>query len=138
MSFAAIVQRLRIGILAVLWAGASAATAQVPAPPLRATTVDGQSVSLAQLRGKVVLVNFWATTCAICLAEQPELVQTFRRYQPRGLEVIAVAMPYDRPDLIKRHLSKYPMPFKVVWDQEGKIVGQFGGVLGTFLYFSNL
>lgn len=131
MTAAAIAQRMRIGVLAVLCAAASAVMAQVPAPPLRATTVEGQPVSLAQLRGKVVLVNFWATTCAICLAEQPELVQTFRRYQPRGLEVIAVAMPYDRPDLMKRHLSKYPMPFKVVWDREGQIVSQFGGVLGT-------
>ncbi len=131
MIVAALAQWARIGILAVLCVGAGAVTAQVPAPPLRASTVDGQPVSLAQLRGKVVLVHFWATTCAICLAEQPELVQTFRRYQPRGLEVIAVAMPYDRPDLIKRHLSRYPMPFKIVWDQEGQIGSEFGGIVGT-------
>lgn len=123
--------QLRRTIFAVLLAAAGAATSQVPAPSLRASTLEGQAVSLAQLRGKMVLVNFWATTCAICLAEQPDLVQMYQRYQARGLEVIAVAMPYDRPDLIKSHLSKYPMPFKVVWDQDGQIVSQFGGIVGT-------
>ena len=109
----------------------SAGQAQVPAPALVTTTIDGQKVALKDLRGKVVVVTFWATTCAICLAEQPDLVKTYERYRSRGLEVVVVAMSYDRPDLIKRHLSRYPMPFKVVWDQDGQIVGKFGGVLGT-------
>ena len=117
----------------VAWAlgAVGAAQAQVPAPALIATTIDGHKLALQELRGKVVLVTFWATTCTICLAEQPDLVKTCERYRARGLEVVGVAMPYDRLDLIKQHLSKYPMPFPVVWDKDGEIGRQFRGILGT-------
>lgn len=108
-----------------------AAKAQVPAPSLVTSTIDGHKLVLRDLRGKFVLVTFWATTCTICLAEQPDLVKTYERYRPRGLEVVAVAMPYDRPELIKQHLAKYPMPFPVVWDKDGQIGRQFLGILGT-------
>lgn len=110
---------------------ASAAKAQMPAPALVTSTIDGAKLTLQGLRGKIVLVTFWATTCAICLAEQSDLVKTYERYRPRGLEVVAVAMPYDRPDLIRQHLAKYPMPFPVVWDADGQIGRQFLGILGT-------
>lgn len=110
---------------------ASASQAQMPAPALSTSTIDGHKVALQDMRGKVVLVTFWATTCTICLAEQPDLVKTYERYRFRGLEIVAVAMPYDRPDLIKQHRAKYPMPFQVVWDKDGQIGRQFLGILGT-------
>ncbi|MDL2338472.1 MAG: TlpA disulfide reductase family protein [Pseudomonadota bacterium] len=103
----------------------------MPAPALSTSTIDGHKVALQDMRGKVVLVTFWATTCTICLAEQPDLVKTYERYRSRGIEIVAVAMPYDRPDLIKQHLAKYPMPFQVVWDKDGLIGRQFLGILGT-------
>lgn len=124
-------QVLRCMAVACALGAVSAAQAQVPAPALITTTIDGHKLALRELRGKVVLVTFWATTCTICLAEQPDLVKTYERYRARGLEVVAVAMPYDRPDLIKQHLTKYPMPFPVVWDQDGQIGRQFRDILGT-------
>lgn len=118
-------------MLLALGGAAITVHAEVVAPALTFTSIDGQKLRLSELRGKVVLVTFWATTCAICLVEQPELVQTYRRYRPRGLEVVAVAMPYDRLDLIRQHIAKYPMPFPVVWDKDGDIGRQFRDIPGT-------
>lgn len=123
---------LLCAILLVAINGAQHALAQTaPAPALTLTTVDGQKFRLSDLRGKIVLVNFWATTCAICLVERPELVQTYLQYRPKGLEILAIAMPYDTTELIKRHRAKYPMPFPIVWDRDGDIAHLFGDVPGT-------
>ena len=51
------------------------------APDVSFTTLDGQTTRLSALRGKVVLVNFWATTCTTCVGEMPKLVDTYRRFQ---------------------------------------------------------
>ena len=121
---------LRLWVVCALGV-ATGSQAQMPAPALSTSTIDGHEVALQDMRDKVVLVTFWASTCTICLAEQTDLVQTYERYRSRGLEIVAVAMPYDRPDLIKLHLAKYPMPFQVVWDKDGQISRQFLGILGT-------
>lgn len=63
-------------LLVVCVLSIGAARAQVPAPALVTSTIDGSKLTLQGLRGKIVLVTFWATTCAICLAEQPDLVKT--------------------------------------------------------------
>lgn len=103
----------------------------VSAPALTFTTIDGRTIRLHDLRGKTVLVKFWATSCEICLAELPDFIQTYEAYRKRGLEVIAVAMPYDQADLINRYIAKYELPFPVVWDRGGNIGKSFGGIIGT-------
>jgi cytochrome c biogenesis protein CcmG, thiol:disulfide interchange protein DsbE len=66
------------------------------APPLVATTLDGQTFDLAKLRGKVVLVNFWATWCAPCRREMPILDAFYRRYREQGLELIGISVDFAR------------------------------------------
>ena len=63
-----------------------------PAPPLDARLLDGTAYSLQAERGKVVLVNFWATWCAPCRAEMPAIDAYYRKHRGEGLEVIAVSM----------------------------------------------
>jgi thiol-disulfide isomerase/thioredoxin len=63
-----------------------------PAPPFSATLFDGRAFSLADARGKVVMVNFWATWCAPCRAEMPAIDAFFRAHRDDGLVVIAVSM----------------------------------------------
>jgi cytochrome c biogenesis protein CcmG, thiol:disulfide interchange protein DsbE len=67
-----------------------------PAPRLTVTALDGQTFDLAKLRGKVVLVNFWATWCAPCRREMPVLDAFYRRYREQGLELIGISVDFAR------------------------------------------
>lgn len=101
------------------------------APTVTFTTLAGKPIVPEELRGKVVLVNFWATTCEVCARELPQIVATYRTYASRGFEVIAVAMPYDRPDWVVDYVRREELPFTVALDFEGTINRAFGGVDAT-------
>jgi peroxiredoxin len=101
------------------------------APAVTFTTLSGKPIVADELRGKVVLVNFWATTCKVCAHELPQIVATYRTYASRGFEVIAVAMPYDRPDWVVDYARREELPFTVALDFEGTINRAFGGVDAT-------
>jgi peroxiredoxin len=93
--------------------------------------IDGRRLGPETLRGRVVLVNFWATSCAICVAEMPEFVALHEAYATRGLQVLAVAMPYDRPDHVLHFARTRRLPFAVALDPMGEAVATWGGVRGT-------
>jgi peroxiredoxin len=99
-----------------------------PAPAVSYTLLDGSSGRVDQLRGKVVLVNFWATSCVTCVKEMPELIATHRKFAPRGLETLAVAMSYDPPAYVARFAETRQLPFGVVIDNTGHIARSFGDV----------
>ncbi len=80
-------------VAAALGAGRSGA----PAPPLRVTTLRGDSLSLAGLRGQVVLVNFWATWCPPCRAEMPGFEKVYEEKKDRGLVILGIAEDDDGP-----------------------------------------
>jgi cytochrome c biogenesis protein CcmG/thiol:disulfide interchange protein DsbE len=67
-----------------------------PAPALVAAALDGQTFDLSKLRGKIVLVNFWATWCAPCRKEMPTLDAFYRHYHEQGLELIGVSVDFAR------------------------------------------
>ena len=100
-----------------------------PAPTF--TTMEGQQIAQADLRGKIVLIHFWATSCGICLAEMPDLIQTYQQYRKRGFEVIAVAMHYDQPGDIMTYARKQGLPFPVVFDRDGSLAREFEQVSVT-------
>ncbi len=90
------------GAATLLWfASASGPAFAAPeigeaAPPLVVTTLDGASFDLAKLRGKVVLVNYWATWCAPCRKEMPKLNAFYKRYRGQGLEIIGISIDFRR------------------------------------------
>ncbi len=92
------------------------------------TTIKGETISMASLKGKVVLVNFWATDCKSCVKEMPDLIKTYYQYQPRGFEIIAVAMPYDPPAQVVNFATQKELPFPVIHDSYADITHQFGDV----------
>lgn len=97
-------------------------------PQVTFVSIKGERITVADLRGKVALVNFWATDCAICVKEMPQLVQTHQKYQSRGFETIAVAMRHDPPNYVLAYAEKNALPFKVVLDPMGEIAKAFGDV----------
>jgi peroxiredoxin len=98
------------------------------APEVRFATISGDSFATSDLRGKVVLVNFWATSCEVCVKEMPKMVETYKKYAPRGYEMVAVAMSYDRPDQVAAFAKGRGLPFKVALDTDGAIARGFGEI----------
>lgn len=98
------------------------------APDAGFTLIDGRSERLNALRGRVVLVNFWATSCASCVKEMPDLVATYAKYKDRGFETIAVAMQYDPPPFVLKFAESRALPFKVALDHDGQLAKQFGDI----------
>ncbi len=101
------------------------------APPVEYGLIDGRRLGPDALAGKVLLVNFWATSCAVCVEEMPELVAVYDAYRARGLELVAVAMPYDRADRVLHFAASRALPFPVALDPMGRTVAAWGGVEGT-------
>jgi peroxiredoxin len=98
------------------------------APDVSFTTLDGQTRQLSSLKGKVVLVNFWATTCTTCVAEMPKIVETYKRFAPKGFETVAIAMDYDPPEYVRNYAQKNGLPFTVALDSGGKAAKGFEDV----------
>ena len=101
------------------------------APNFSYTLLDGAQASTQALRGKVVLVNFWATSCVACVKEMPALMATHRKYQSRGFETLAVAMSYDPPAHVSNFAQNRQLPFGVVIDNTGTIAKAFSEVRVT-------
>lgn len=104
---------------------------QSAAPSSTFVLLDGTQQTTQDLRGKVVLVNFWATSCPSCIREMPAMADTWRKYHHRGFELVAVAMEYDPPEYVMNYAQSNPLPFTVALDRQGDIARAFGGILGT-------
>ncbi len=94
-SFSLILAAVLFATVTLLLYGVSTWT--TPAPQATFVSLKGERITTGELRGKVVLVNFWATDCATCIKEMPQVVATYNKYRERGLELIAVAMRHDSP-----------------------------------------
>ena len=106
-------------------------TKQQLAPSVIFTTIEGKKISMASLKGKVVLVNFWATDCRACVTEMPALASTYNLYKDKGFEVIAVAMPYDPPAQVLNYATQKKLPFPVMDDGFGEMTAKFDDVSVT-------
>ena len=107
-----------------------------PVPAYATVSLDGDSVSLAGQKGKVVLLNVWATWCHPCRDEIPELRAIHARYRDRGLELIGVSVDTDgTDDAIRSFMKDFQMTFPVWRDPDERITTQFlaVGVPATFL-----
>ncbi|MDQ6883360.1 MAG: redoxin domain-containing protein [Candidatus Dormibacteraeota bacterium] len=101
-----------------------------PAPPFRVTDIDGHQLSLADLRGKPVLVNFWATWCTPCREELPMIVSAYRAHRGQGFTVVAIDYK-ESPEVVKKFwegLNLEPTPFV---DPDGRTAAAYGVGLST-------
>jgi len=99
-----------------------------PAPDFTLPALNGGTLQLSSFRGKVVLVDFWATWCEPCREETPHLVELQEKYKDRGLQIIGVSMD-DTPDPVHAFYEKFHMNYPVVMGT-ASTGEQYGGVLG--------
>lgn len=92
------------------------------APEIGLKDLSGRGVSIASLKGKVVLVDFWASWCAPCREELPVLEALYKKYRGRGFEIVGVNLDQS-PDKVQRFLSGTPLSFRVVHDR-GRAVAE--------------
>ncbi|MBQ0932743.1 TlpA family protein disulfide reductase [Ideonella sp. 4Y16] len=110
------------------WALAACAGRET-APDFAFTLLGGRTQQFAQARqGKVMLVNFWATSCTTCVKEMPQMVETFNKFNSQGYEMLAVAMNYDNPEFVANFAQSRQLPFGVTHDRDGAIAKAFGDV----------
>ncbi len=113
-----------VGVAASL-AGCSTRPA---APETTFVLLDGSKTSTSAFKGRVLLINFWATSCVSCVAEMPKLVATHQQFQARGYDTLAVAMSYDPPAYVVNFKESRQLPFKVAIDNTGAVAKAWGEV----------
>jgi peroxiredoxin len=113
-----------LGMGAWVYSGAG----QSAAPESTFVLLDGSKQTTADLKGKVTLVNFWATSCTTCVGEMPEIIGTYQKYKDQGFDTLAVAMSYDPPSYVVNFVESRKLPFKVALDNTGRVAKAWGDV----------
>ena len=99
------------------------------APDFRLPRLDGGTLRLSDYRGRVVLLNFWATWCPPCRAEIPDLVELQRTWAAEGLEVIGVSLDEEGFEAVRPFAEAYDINYPLVVD-DGTVAAQFGSLYG--------
>jgi thiol-disulfide isomerase/thioredoxin len=114
------------GLIAALVLGCSAlaGASDGPAPDFTLPARSGSPVTLSELKGQVVMLNFWASWCGPCRAEFPLLDQMHKKYESLGLKLIGVNVETDLKDA-ERWLAQTPVSFPILFDKENKVTGMY-------------
>lgn len=116
---------LIVSSIAYLWLAPSGAQ---KAPNINLQLIDGKKINLSSLQGKPVLITFWATSCPGCIKEMPHLIELYNELHSKGLEIIGIAMPQDRPDYVMEMVKRKKVPYLISFDLKGEAVKAFGNV----------
>jgi peroxiredoxin len=124
---------LLVGLALLAGCIRSSSTQAVPAPPFDLQALTGGRISLESLKGKVVVLDFWATWCGPCIVEIPEYAELWRKNQGRGVEIIGVACESD-PQEVMNVVLAHKMPYRVLIS-DGRIQNEYGasGLPTTFV-----
>jgi len=122
-----------LGALPSPGADARTPNASRTAPDFSRVSLDHREIRLSAYRGKIVLLDFWATWCEPCIAEAPRFAQWQRKYGPRGLQIVGVSMDDDEAP-VRAAYRKYGLNYPVVMGDE-KLGELYGGVLGLPMTF---
>ena len=114
-----------LGTLAWLW---FAPAGLKTSPDISLMTIKGEEIQLASLRGKPLLVTFWATTCPGCIKEMPHLIELYDELAPQGLEIIGIAMDYDPPNRVLAMSKARNIPYPIALDIHADAARAFGNV----------
>lgn len=117
---------LTIGFAAVLPAqtGPAPRAVEKPLPNLSLPTLDGKKWNLNEQRGRIVLMNFWATWCAPCREEVPYLVNLYGKYKASGLEVVGVTIDSENTGQINNFIKEFEMNYTILLSVPGSLLSQ--------------
>jgi len=115
-----------VSIAAVVIARAEAVPV-TPAPAWKLKDLDGKVVSSEQFKGKVVVIDFWATWCGPCRMEIPGYIELQKKYGKDGLVIVGVSLDEKGPSVVKQFAEKFGVNYQMVMADEG-IVEAFGGI----------
>lgn len=104
-----------------------------PLPNLVLNTIDGKKWSLYENRGKVVLMNFWATWCEPCRTETPMLVKLSGEFRPRGLKIVGIVLDENGSEKIKKFITEYKVHYPVLLPVSGSALSRIDPVPTTIL-----
>ena len=113
--------------IASIFVGCSSNTQQVM-PTFKVSEISGKTITQDNFKGKVTIINFWATSCTTCVKEMPKLVETYDKYKSNGLEFMALAMSYDPPMYVVNFAETRKLPFIVAMDSDGSAAKSFGKI----------
>ena len=129
MSFTSVCRIAAVATLSLASvAGLYGCTGTQAAPQSTFVLLDGSKQTTADFKGKVILVNFWATSCVTCIAEMPKVISTYNKYKAQGYDTMAVAMSYDPPAYVVNYSETRKLPFKVAIDNTGTVAKAWGDV----------
>ena len=89
-------------------------------------TSEGKTVQLSKLKGKVVLLNFWATWCGPCRAEIPDFLEVYKQYKEKGFEIVGVSLDEEGWSVVNPFVQQYKIKYPIVIGS-GKLVKEYGG-----------
>lgn len=125
-------KRIFLGLIAAIFISSLTACqlsdSSQTAPDVTFTDLNGKEISMASLRGKVVYVKFWATSCTTCVAQMPDTIKHYQDLKDQGFDTIAVAMSYDPLNYVENFTKSRQLPFPVVLDKDGSLAQAFGDV----------
>lgn len=107
-------------LLACVMAAASAADTSTAAPDFTLKSASGSNIKLSELRGQVVMINFWASWCGPCRQEMPLLEKMFQRYQPLGFTLLGVNVEPNPVDA-RKLLKDIPVSFPILFDTASEV-----------------
>ena len=100
-----------------------------PAPAWALVNLEGKPISSESLKGKVVIVDFWATWCGPCRASIPHLMELQTAYKSKGFEVVGVSLDQQGPAVVQSFVTQHEIPYTIAMGN-AKIVNDFGGIRG--------
>jgi thiol-disulfide isomerase/thioredoxin len=107
---------------------------RAPAPDWQLTDLNGKLVKFTDFRGKVVILDFWATWCAPCRVEIPHFVELQKQYGDKGLTVIGVSLDEQGPQIVKKFAKQFGVNYAIVIGNQ-KVVEAYGGIAAVPITF---
>ncbi|MBN1806555.1 MAG: TlpA family protein disulfide reductase [Sedimentisphaerales bacterium] len=98
-----------------------------PAPNFTLKDINGNNISLADYRGKVVILDFWATWCPPCIKEIPDFVELYEQYKDKGFAMIGISLDQAGVDVVKEFAQRFKINYPIVMN-DGRVNETYGGI----------